>query len=80
MSHRKLWIAFAAVIFVSFAILGYYGREIYRQAPPIPARIATPDGTMLFTGQQIKDGQNIWQSLGGPAGSSAPSAHWRWCL
>jgi nitric oxide reductase subunit B len=65
MSHRKLWIAFTAVIIVSFGILGYYGREIYRQAPPVPARIATPDGTTLFSGQQIKDGQNIWQSLGG---------------
>lgn len=65
MSHRKLWIAFAAVIVFSFAILGYYGREIYRQAPPIPTRIVTPDGQVLFSGQEIKDGQNVWQSLGG---------------
>lgn len=65
MSHRNLWIAFAAVIVFSFAILGYYGREIYRQAPPIPSRIVTPDGQVLFSGQEIKDGQNVWQSLGG---------------
>lgn len=65
MSHRKLWIAFAAVIVVSFAILGWYGGEIYRQAPPIPARVLTSEGKVLFSGQDIKDGQNVWQSLGG---------------
>jgi nitric oxide reductase subunit B len=65
MSHRKLWIVFAAVILVSFGILGYYGREIYRQAPPIPKRVLTEEGKTLFDGQAIRDGQNVWQSLGG---------------
>jgi nitric oxide reductase subunit B len=49
----------------SFAVLGYYGVEIYRQAPPIPEKVVTEDGTVLFTGQDIKDGQNVWQSIGG---------------
>lgn len=65
MSYRKLWLGFAAVIIVSFAVLGYYGREIYRMAPPIPQRVVTTDGVVLFTGQDIKDGQNVWQSMGG---------------
>jgi nitric oxide reductase subunit B len=65
MSYRKLWIAFTAVIVLSFGILGYYGAEIYRMAPPIPERVVTPDGKELFTGKAIKDGQNVWQSLGG---------------
>jgi nitric oxide reductase subunit B len=65
MTHKKLWIAFGAVNIVSFAILGYYGGEIYRQAPPIPSSVVTAEGKTLFSGQQIKDGQNVWQSLGG---------------
>ena len=61
----KLWIGFITVMVVSFSVLLYFGREIYRQAPPIPEKVITPDGTVLFTGQEIKDGQNVWQSLGG---------------
>ena len=65
MTTKKLWIAFIGVMVISFAVLGYFGREIYRKAPPIPAKVVTTDGTVLFTGQDIKDGQNIWQSIGG---------------
>jgi nitric oxide reductase subunit B len=65
MRYLKLWVGLAVVMVASFAVLGYFGREIYRQAPPIPERVVTPDGAVLFTGQDIKDGQNVWQSLGG---------------
>ena len=65
MKTRKLWIGFLTVVTVSFAVLLFFGREIYRQAPPIPDRVVTPDGNILFTGQDIKDGQNVWQSMGG---------------
>jgi nitric oxide reductase subunit B len=65
MTTKKLWLGFLAVMTISFAILLYYGREIYRQAPPIPDKVVTQDGTVLFTGQDIKDGQNVWQSMGG---------------
>jgi nitric oxide reductase subunit B len=62
---KKLWIGFTTVMILSFAVLLYYGREIYREAPPIPEKVLTADGEILFTGQDIKDGQNVWQSLGG---------------
>lgn len=65
MKTRGLWIGFSAVMIVSFSVLLYFGYEIYRQAPPIPESVVTPDGTVLFTGQDIKDGQNVWQSIGG---------------
>ena len=65
MKYGKLWLSLGAVIVGSFAVLGYYGREIYRQAPPVPRRVVAADGRVLFTGEQIKDGQNVWQSLGG---------------
>ena len=65
MNYRKLWVAFALVIVGSFSVLGFFGREIYRMAPPIPTRVITTNGKVLFTGQDIKDGQNVWQSMGG---------------
>ncbi|MFN2370512.1 MAG: nitric-oxide reductase large subunit, partial [Candidatus Krumholzibacteriia bacterium] len=65
MNTRRLWIVFAVVIVGSFAVLGYYGREIYREAPPIPDRVTGPQGEVLLTGQDIRDGQNVWQSTGG---------------
>lgn len=63
--EKKLWIGFALVVIISFAVLGYYGYEIYQQAPPVPEKVVTTEGTVLFTGQDIKDGQNVWQSIGG---------------
>jgi nitric oxide reductase subunit B len=65
MKTKKLWIGFIAVMVVSFSVLLYFGREIYKQAPPVPVKVITPDGKVLFTGQDIKDGQNVWQSMGG---------------
>ena len=64
-SYRNLWLSLIAVMGLSFLVLGYFGSEIYRQAPPLPKRVITADGTVLFTGQDIKDGQNVWQSIGG---------------
>ena len=63
--NKGLWISFCSVIVISFSVLAYYGREIYRQAPPIPEQVTTPSGQTLFTGQDIRDGQNVWQSTGG---------------
>jgi nitric oxide reductase subunit B len=65
MRYGKLWLGLALVLLGSFALLGYFGWEIYRQAPPIPERVVSADGELLCTGQQIRDGQNVWQSIGG---------------
>ncbi len=65
MNSKKLWLIFIGVMVFSFAVLLYYGKEIYREAPPVPEKVVTEDGTLLFTGQNIKDGQNVWQSVGG---------------
>ena len=65
MSQKKLWIALGAVIMISFAVLLYYGSEIYQKAPPVPEQVVDKSGNILFTGQNIKDGQNVWQSIGG---------------
>ena len=59
MKTKTLWISFILVMVISFGILGYYGIEIYRQAPPIPEKVITPDGVIVMTSAEIKDGQNV---------------------
>lgn len=63
--ERKLWIAFILITTISLGVLGYYGHEIYQKAPPLPERVVTTTGQVIFEGQDIKDGQNVWQSMGG---------------
>lgn len=65
MTTKKLWTWLAAVIIGSFAVLIYFGVDIYRNIPPVPDKIITTDGRIIATGQDIKDGQNVWQSIGG---------------
>ena len=65
MQYRKLWIALGVVMFVSFSVLGGVGYKAISNGPPIPAKVVTADGRVLFTGETIRDGQNVWQSTGG---------------
>jgi nitric oxide reductase subunit B len=62
---KSKWIAFALVIGVSFAVLGWTGVRIYQEAPPIPFAVITPDGRTLIVKDDIQSGQNVWQSMGG---------------
>ena len=64
--YRKLWFIMIAVLVVTFSLLGYYGTEVYRQAPPIPGQVVSADGKALFTQDDILDGQTAWQSVGDP--------------
>ena len=65
MRFGRFWIGLTVVILGSFAVLGYFGLELYRQAPPIPSLVVTASGDVVLTGEDIRDGQNVWQSLGG---------------
>ncbi len=65
MNYRKLWTSLIVVIVASFAVLIYYGRDLYHKMPPLPERVVAEDGSVLFTKQEILDGQNVWQSAGG---------------
>jgi nitric oxide reductase subunit B len=64
-STKRLWIAFGLVVILSFAVLGGFGFRIAALAPPIPEKVRTVDGRVLFDGDLIREGQNVWQSLGG---------------
>src|SRR5687767_4921530 len=63
--YKKLWFTLIGVMIVTFGLLGYFGTEVYRQAPPIPAQVTTADGKLLFDREGILDGQTAWQSVGG---------------
>ena len=62
---KKLWILLGAVCVFSFAILGFIGTEIFRQAPPIPKEVVSTDGSVMIGPEQVSDGQNVWQAMGG---------------
>src|ERR1044071_6357567 len=62
---KKLWFVFIGIFVASFAVLGWVGTEIFRQAPPIPREVVTTDGTVLIAAEEIQNGQNVWQAMGG---------------
>lgn len=61
---KRLWKWLGAIFLLSFAVLGWLGREIYLAAPPI-ANVQVKDGPVLFTAAQIEDGQRAWRAAGG---------------
>src|SRR3954447_10279254 len=63
--YKKLWIALGVVLVASFAVLGGVGYQGIRTGPPTPAQVVSTDGSVVFTGEYIRDGQNVWQSIGG---------------
>ncbi|MFN7988962.1 MAG: nitric-oxide reductase large subunit [Thermoanaerobaculia bacterium] len=64
-NDARRWALLGGVLLFTFLVLGFFGREVYRQAPPIPDRVATTDGTTLMTKDDILTGQKVWQSAGG---------------
>ena len=44
---KKLWLVFIAIFVASFAVLGWVGTEIFRQAPPIPREVVTTEGKVV---------------------------------
>ena len=63
--YRKLWWSLIGVLGVTFCLLGWFGHEIYRQAPPIPDQVQSVEGKILFRADDILDGQTAWQGIGG---------------
>jgi nitric oxide reductase subunit B len=62
---KRLWIAFALVMVLSFLVLGWIGTRIYQEMPPMPAQVVTTEGKVVVDEGEIAGGQNVWQSLGG---------------
>jgi nitric oxide reductase subunit B len=62
---KRLWMAFVAVMVLSFLVLGWIGTRIYSEMPPLPTQVVTTDGVTLIGNGEISAGQNVWQSMGG---------------
>ncbi|MHB1091471.1 nitric-oxide reductase large subunit [Thiobacillus sp.] len=62
---RKLWTWLAIICVLSFAVLGWVGTDIYLKAPPIPQKVVSASGDLLFTADEIQLGQQAWLSAGG---------------
>ena len=62
---KRLWIVFIAIFVFSFAVLGWVGTEIFRQAPPIPRQVVTTSGQVVIAEGEVSNGQNVWQAMGG---------------
>jgi len=61
---RKLWTTLGVIFVLSFAVLGWLGREIYLAAPPYP-EVKVAGGGTLFTAAELKEGQRAWLAAGG---------------
>ena len=62
---RSLWRWLGVVFLLSFAVLGWMGREIYVAAPPIPEKVVGQGGDILFSSGQVELGQQAWRAAGG---------------
>jgi nitric oxide reductase subunit B len=47
-------------LFIGFGFLIYISAAAYRDAPPVPARISDPGGKTLLTGEDIREGQEVF--------------------
>jgi len=65
MNTKRLWLILALVMTASFTVLGLMGREIHREAPPLPARVVDASGVTLIALEDIQTGQLAYQSMGG---------------
>ncbi|MGH8109286.1 MAG: nitric-oxide reductase large subunit [Arenimonas sp.] len=62
---KRLWLALALLLATGFGVLLWMGGEIYRHQPPVPEKVLTQSGHVLFTRDDIETGRTVWQSIGG---------------
>lgn len=63
--YKKLWITLAIILVGAFTVLGYFGKEVYNERPPLPQQFVSEDGEVIYTYDDIMQGQSAWQSIGG---------------
>jgi len=62
---RRLWIGLAVLLIGSFAVLLLMGNQINEHAPPMPDRVVSSEGELIYDRQDIQRGRQVWQSIGG---------------
>ncbi|MFT5398441.1 MAG: nitric oxide reductase subunit B [Gammaproteobacteria bacterium] len=50
---------------LTLSVLLYFGGQIYQKVPPFPIDVKTDAGEIVFSKQQMLDGQDVWRQLGG---------------
>jgi len=61
----RTWVQVAILTFVvGFGILGYLAYRVYAEHPPIPGVTVAPDGTALFTREDVQQGQLVFGKYG----------------
>lgn len=63
LKHRWVWLGLT--LLVAFLVLGFFGRDVYRHAPPIPKSVVSSSGEVVSTQTGILRGQQVWQRMGG---------------
>ena len=59
------WLLTAVITFVfGFSVLGYLAASSKIEQPPIPREVRTADGAVLYTGDDIMEGQHLFQKYG----------------
>jgi len=57
----KGWIqAVVLVSLLGFTVLGFMAARTYQAEPPIPDRVVTPSGALLFSGNDVRAGQDVF--------------------
>ncbi len=49
---------------LGFAVLVLLTFKVYHEAPPIPDKVTGPDGSVLFTGDVVREGQQVFLKYG----------------
>ncbi len=61
--HR--WrLALSLVMIFGFTVLGVITVKVHHDAPPIPGKVVSPSGELLFTGRDISEGQEVFLKYG----------------
>lgn len=57
----KGWVQAAVLVFLfGFFVLGLLAYRTYSGQPPIPERVVAPHGSVVYTGEEVREGQKVF--------------------
>lgn len=65
MKNPKVRAVLLFLLVITFGVLMFGGYLMNREKPPIPTQVKGPGGEVVFTAEQVMDGQNYYFSRGG---------------
>src|SRR5512147_916590 len=61
----RAWVQASVVVLVfGFFVLGLLAYRTYTASPPIPAEVRSDEGTLVFTAEDVRAGQQVFLSRG----------------